>query len=171
MVVWIIGLSGAGKSTLANAVVAKVRAEGRKVVLIDGDVIREVFGNDLGHTLDDRRKNADRICRLCKFLEDEGIDVVCSILSIFRESRTWNRKHLKDYYEVFIDVPIDQLIERDSKGIYKKYLDGEIRNVTGMDLEFPRPEHADLTIRNTQSENDLLGYAEPLAKKITGGAS
>ena len=70
MVIWIIGLSGAGKTTLAKEVVAKIGSSKTNVVLIDGDMIREVFGNDLGHTLEDRRQNGERICRLCKFLNN-----------------------------------------------------------------------------------------------------
>ena len=99
MVVWIIGLSGAGKTTLAEKVVEKISSCKTNVVLIDGDMIRDVFGNDLGHTLEDRRQNADRICRLCRFLDNQGIHVVCAILSLFPESRLWNRENIKNYYE------------------------------------------------------------------------
>ena len=170
MVVWIIGLSGAGKTTLANEVVAQVRRVQRNVVLIDGDVVREVFGNDLGHSMEDRRTNARRICQLGKLLEDQGIDVVCAILSLFPESRSWNREHLKNYYEVFIDTPMQDLVQRDSKGIYRRFNSGEIRDVAGMDIEFPRPDNADLTINNINSKESLLGYAKVIADKITGGS-
>jgi adenylylsulfate kinase len=80
MVVWIIGLSGAGKTTLANEVVAQVRRVQRNIILIDGDMVREVFGNDLGHTMEDRRTNARRICQLGKLLDDQGINAVCQLL-------------------------------------------------------------------------------------------
>jgi len=169
MVVWIIGLSGAGKTTLANEVVAQVRRVRRNVVLLDGDVVREVFGNDLGHTMEDRRTNAQRVCQLGKFLEDQGIDVVCAILSLFPETRAWNRRHLKHYYEVFIDTPLPDLVQRDPKGIYRRYNNGEIRDVAGMDIEFPRPEGAELTIGNIGSKEALLAYARVVAEKITGG--
>ena len=75
MVVWIIGLSGAGKSTLANEVVSLVRARQKPVVLLDGDMVREAFRNDLGHSMADRRKNAERICQIGKLLDDQGVDV------------------------------------------------------------------------------------------------
>jgi len=166
MVVWIIGLSGAGKTTLANEVAANIRQSNNDVVLVDGDVIREMFGNDLGYSIEDRKKNAGRICQLCKFLDDQNINVVCAILSIFPESRVWNRKNFKGYYEVYIDAPVENLIERDSKGIYAKYLKGEIREVAGMDLEFPAPSHADLTIYNAHSKEALLLHAKPIAEKI-----
>jgi adenylylsulfate kinase len=166
MVVWIIGLSGTGKTTLANAVVEIVRRSQSNIVLIDGDMIREVFGNDLGYTMEDRLINAQRICQLGKFFEDQGINVVCAILSIFPETRAWNRSNLKNYYEVFIDTPIESLIKRDSKGIYSKFVRGEIQDVAGMDIEFLRPDNTDLIINNTRSKRELLAYAEPIAHKI-----
>jgi adenylylsulfate kinase len=169
MVVWLIGLSGSGKTTLAREIVARVRETVPSIALIDGDMIREVFGNDLGYSLEDRRRNADRICRLCKLLDDQGIHVVCAILSLFRESLAWNRSNLAAYYEVFIDAPKEQLIERDAKGIYGKFLRGETREVAGMDIDFPVPKQADLVISNTGSLEDLLRQAKPIADRITGG--
>lgn len=168
MVVWIIGLSGAGKTTLANEVVAQVRRVRRNVVLIDGDMVREAFGNDLGFTMKDRLTNARRICQLGKLLDDQGIHVVCAILSLFPETRKWNRDHLKNYYEVFIDTPMQDLLQRDSKGIYHKFNNGEIRDVAGMDIEFLRPDNADLTINNSDSKEALLDFSKIIAEKIMG---
>jgi len=168
MVVWIIGLSGAGKTTLANEVIAHVRSVERKVALIDGDMVREVFGNDLGYTMEDRRTNAWRMCQLGKLLDDQGINVVCAILSLFPENRSWNRKNLKSYYEVFIDTPMQNLVLRDSKSIYSRFNSGEIRDVAGMDIEFLRPNNADLIINNVDSKETLLGFANTIAEKIIG---
>lgn len=168
MVVWIIGLSGSGKTTLAQEVASLVRKKGRSVAIVDGDVIRAIFGNDVDYSLEGRMRNAERICALCKFLEDQNIDVVCAILSIFRESREWNRKHLKRYYEVYIEAPLEQLTQRDSKGIYGKYARGETKDVAGMDLEFPIPEQADLVIKNNTGVENLLRHAPVIAEKILG---
>jgi len=166
MVVWIIGLSGAGKTTLASEIIEQVRCFQRNVVLIDGDMVREAFGNDLGHTMEDRLSNARRICGIGKMLDDQGINVVCAILSLFPESRAWNREHLKNYYEVFIDTPLQDLIMRDAKGIYRKFQSGEIREVAGMDIEFIRPDKADLVIHNINSRQELLGFAKDIVEKI-----
>lgn len=166
MVIWIVGLSGSGKTTLSEEVATQARAGGRKIVLLDGDRIRELYGNDLGHDLVDRRVNADRICRLCAFLDEQGINVVCAILSIFPESRDWCRSNLSEYFEVFIDAPIEQVMERDAKGLYSRYQRGEIRKVAGLDLPFPRPTQADLTIQNDGSREALLGHAPFLVELL-----
>jgi adenylylsulfate kinase len=166
VIVWIIGLSGAGKTTLADEVVAQVRRKTDNVVLIDGDRVREMFGNDLGHTMDDRRKNGARICQLGKFLDEQNINVVCAILSLFPEQREWNRKNLKCYLEVFIDTPMIDLEARDSKGLYRRFKSGEIRDVAGLDIEFPRPENPDILIRNGAAKESLLGFAKPIADRI-----
>ena len=169
MVIWIIGLSGAGKTTLANEVIGRVRGEQKNVILIDGDMVREAFGNDIGHSLEDRRVNAQRICQLGKLLDDQGINVVCAILSLFPESRKWNRENLSNYYEVFIDTPIENLVSRDSKGLYARYNNGEISDVAGMDIAFPRPDNADLIIKNIGSKEKLLSFSDLIAEKIMSG--
>ena len=164
MVIWLIGLSGAGKTTLANKIVNDAQHKNHNVVLLDGDIIREVFDNDLGYSLEDRLVNAWRICKLGKFLSDQGVNVVCSILSIFPETREWNRNHIQDYYEVYIDTPIDILINRDSKGIYERFNRGEITNVAGMDLKFPIPSSADKVINNNKSEEEFLSNASHIVE-------
>ena len=166
MVIWLIGLSGSGKTTLAQRIVSEANRQKNNTVLIDGDVIREIFGNDLGYSMSDRLANAQRICQLGKFLDEQGVNVVCAILSIFPETREWNRNNVKEYYEVFIDAPIEDLVERDSKGIYKKYIQGDVSNVVGMDLDFPVPSQADLVINNSQSLDVLLGYSDKIVAKI-----
>ena len=166
MVIWLIGLSGAGKTTLANEIVLGANRMGKKTVLIDGDVIREIFGNDIGYSIEDRLLNAERICQLGKFLDEQGVHVVCAILSLFPKTREWNRKNLKNYYEVFIDTPIEDLVDRDSKGIYGKFNRGEISEVAGMDIDFKVPNNSDLVIKNNQSLEVLLNYVKPIIQQI-----
>lgn len=166
MVVWIMGLSGAGKTTLATEVYEQLRREVPNVVLVDGDMIREIFGNDLGYGMGDRRRNADRISQLCKLLDGQGIHVVCAILSLFPESRKWNRDNLENYFEVYVDTPLSDLKRRDTKGIYGRFARGEIRDVAGLDLQFPIPEDAEMVIRNTQSREALLGHAPVIVHRM-----
>lgn len=164
MVIWVIGLSGSGKTTFAERVVTQARKRGRAVALIDGDQVREFFGNDLGHGLDDRRKNTDRICRMCSFLDSQEIDVVCAAQSLFVDIREWCLQNFSSYYEIFIDTPLDKLIARDSKGIYGQFQREEISNVAGLDLDFPRPVSPNLVISNTGSRQALLAQAEPVVE-------
>jgi adenylylsulfate kinase len=166
MVIWLIGLSGSGKSTLANKIVKEANKIEHNTILLDGDVVREVFGNDLGYSLEDRLKNAERFCQLGKFLDSQGFNVVAAILSLFPENRDWNRRNIKNYYEVFIDTPLDVLIERDSKGIYARFNKGEISEVAGMDIHFQIPEKADLVIKNNVSRDSLLKHASQIIKKL-----
>jgi cytidine diphosphoramidate kinase len=166
MIIWIIGLSGAGKTTLAKEIVENANRDNKNTILIDGDMIREIFGNDLGYSMNDRLLNAQRICQLGKLLNDQGVNVVCAILSIFPETREWNRENIKNYYEVFIDVPLDILIKRDSKGIYRKYQNGEVVDVVGMDIKFSMPEKSDLVIKNIKSKKELLNYSKLIVEKF-----
>ena len=148
MLLWLIGMSGSGKTVVGKRVYQGLKANNDNVVFLDGDVFRNIIGDNLGHTLEDRKKNADRICRMCKFLNDENIHVVCAILSIFPESQQWNRENLKDYYEVYLKVSLETLIKRDSKGLYGKALKGEIKNVVGVDIEFHPPLRPNLVVEN-----------------------
>ena len=170
MVIWIIGLSGSGKSTLASKVLQDVKEisneKSKKTILLDGDVIRELFDHDIGYSIQDRLLNARRICQLGKFLDNQNINVVCAILSIFPETRKWNRENIDNYYEVFVDTPIETLIERDSKGIYKKFKNGELSDVAGMDIEFPVPKNPDLVIKNDKSLDDLLSNSIKIARML-----
>lgn len=155
MIIWLIGLSGAGKTEIGKRLFRRLREERGNVVFIDGDLVRYIMGNDLGHTLEDRRRNADRICRLCKTLDEQGLHVVCSILSLFPESRKWNRENYSSYFEVYIEVDREVLRRRDNKDIYRRADAGELKNVAGVDLRFPVPENPDLVLDNNDDLPDL----------------
>lgn len=164
MVVWIIGLSGTGKSTLAGHFVNRLRSSGKQVVLLDGDVIRTLFGNDVDHSIEGRRKNAERLSKLSKFLSDQGVYVVAAVLSIFPEWRKWNRENIENYAEVYMKATIDTLLKRDIKNLYARALNGEISNVVGVDLPFPEPENPELVIDNDQ---DLVEFDSLVEKLIS----
>lgn len=147
-VAWITGLSGAGKSTLAAEVTRRLRQQGHVAVLVDGDVVRNIFGADLGHSPADRLTNAERIARMARFLSQQGCHVVVATMSLFRQLHTWNRANIPSYLEVYIRVPLHELKARDARGLYSRAARGEASNVVGVDLPFEEPLAPDLTLDN-----------------------
>jgi cytidine diphosphoramidate kinase len=155
MVIWLVGLSGSGKTTVAKELTQQLRKSGKTVVLVDGDEMRSIFEFDqmpANYTLEGRRRNAERILAVCKWLEGQGVDVVCSILCIFPDILRANREVFPDYVEVFLDVALDVVKKRDVKGLYAAREHGETQNVVGIDIEFPKPTNSDLTF-NTGDHN------------------
>ncbi|MBS0289696.1 MAG: adenylyl-sulfate kinase [Proteobacteria bacterium] len=149
MVIWVIGLSGAGKTTIGKALATLWKKTSPNTVFLDGDMIRYIIGDNLGHTLADRERNGWRVCRLCEHLDNEGLNVVCSVVSLFPEQRAWNRQKYSSYFEVYVKVPISELCNRDQKGIYSGFLEKKIVNVAGLDLPFNEPS-ADMVIENSE---------------------
>jgi len=165
MIIWIIGLSGSGKTTLAKKIKKLADKNNKNLVHIDGDEIRDIFQNK-DYTIKGRKLNAQQIFKLCSFLDKNNINVVCSILSIFPNLRKKNQIQFKKYYEVFIDCDLKKLINRDSKGIYKKFIKGKIKNVVGMDIKFPKPKKPHLLIKNNNTKKKLLEYAKKFLKLL-----
>lgn len=146
-VIWITGLSGAGKSTLANIVANKLRACGSHVIVLDGDELREVISSTHeSYNRDDRLLLALKYSQLCQMLSKQGITVVIATISLFKEVFTWNRNNIQNYFEVYLKVPISELKRRDPKGIYRKFDEGLLANVAGLDLAIDEPLAPDLVI-------------------------
>lgn len=148
-VYWITGLAGAGKSTIGKCLYERLKQEKENVVFFDGDELREVFGNDLGYTKEERLKCSMRYSRMCKLMAKQQIDVVCCTISMFHQVRDWNRKNIEGYTEIYIKVPLRILKERDQKGLYSGAYIGGSGNVVGMDLELETPTNPDIVLENT----------------------
>jgi len=116
-------------------------------VLLDGDVLREVFGaatvNADNHGREARLALAFQYAHLCRVIASQGLTVVIATISLFREIHDWNRVNLPGYFEVYLKVPVDELRRRDPKGIYRRFDAGELTNVAGLDLPIDEPEAAD----------------------------
>lgn len=145
---WITGLSGAGKTTIGTILYQRLKERYPNTVLFDGDVLRQVFGNDLGYSKEERFACAMRYARLCKLLTEQGIIVVCCTISMFDEVRKWNRENIEAYTEVYIEVPMEILEQRNQKNLYDDVKKGTAENVVGMDLELELPVNPDIVLQN-----------------------
>jgi bifunctional enzyme CysN/CysC len=151
-VLWLTGISGAGKSTLGNLIEKRLAALGRHTFLLDGDNIRHGLNRDLGFTDADRIENIRRVSEVVKLLTDAGLIVITAFISPFRSERQIIRQMMApgEFYEVFVDTPIEHAEARDVKGLYKKARAGLIKNFTGIDSPYERPEQPELRVDTTK---------------------
>jgi bifunctional enzyme CysN/CysC len=152
-VLWYTGLSGAGKSTIANLVDKRLHAAGRHTYLLDGDNVRHGLNRDLGFTDADRVENIRRIAEVAKLMVDAGLIVSTAFISPFRAERQMARALVSDgeFVEIFIDTPLGVAEQRDPKGLYKKARRGDLKNFTGIDSPYERPDAPELTLDTTAS--------------------
>jgi cytidine diphosphoramidate kinase len=148
MIVWVMGLSGAGKTTFARLLYEAAKPHRPQLVHLDGDRVRAVMGNDLGYSYPERKLSAERMSRLCLELDSQGLDVICSTMSLFRDRHQWNRENFSAYYEIYLDTPIETLRERDGKGIYAAAAEGTIGDVVGVDIPYEEPESPEFRFCN-----------------------
>lgn len=147
-VFWLTGLSGSGKTTIGEQLTKRLRNLGLPVIFLDGDVLREIFNGHFGHDLDSRKAASMHYAKLCNMLVSQHIYVVCATISLFHDTQEWNRNNIENYLEIFISVPLDELIKRDSKHIYTRAKSGELKNVVGIDIQPEYPKQADIVIFN-----------------------
>ena len=166
MIIWISGLSAAGKTTVGSALTEALRKDGKPVVFLDGDILREVWQDDLGYTLDERRINAKRISYLCRMLDRQGINVVAAVLYPFAEWIAWNRKHADQFFMTLLDVPMTTLEARDPKGLYAGARAGTIKNVVGVDLKFEQAIDSDLVLFNGEPLRTPASLAEEIVEHL-----
>lgn len=151
-VLWFTGLSGAGKSTIANWVEKKLHARGQHTYLLDGDNIRHGINRDLGFTDEDRVENIRRVAEVSRLMVDAGLIVLSAFISPFRAERQMARSLVAEdeFLEVFVDTPLSVAEERDVKGLYKKARAGELKNFTGIDSSYEKPEAPEIHINTTE---------------------
>lgn len=147
-VLWFTGLSGSGKSTIANAVSLELFRQGIKEYVLDGDNIRHGLNKDLGFSNRDRTENIRRIGEVAKLFVESGTIVISAFISPIKTDREQVRALYPDgeFFEIFIDCPIEECERRDPKELYKKARRGEIKGFTGIDSPYERPEDPELTI-------------------------
>jgi adenylylsulfate kinase len=158
-VIWLTGLSGAGKTTISNELAQIFIKEGIRVEQIDGDNVREIFPQT-GFTRDERNQHIKRIGHLASRIEAQGVVVIASFISPYQESRDFVKNICRNYYEVYINTPLEECIRRDPKGLYKKALAGTIKSFTGIDDPYEAPINSTLVINTQNQEINIV------AKKI-----
>ena len=148
-VVWFTGLPGSGKTTIASNVAEKLKSMGYKVELLDGDWARRTVSIGTGFTREERRIHLIRIAWIARLLARNGIIVLCSFVSPYRDVRCEVRRIIEcevPFVEVYVKCSLEECIRRDPKGLYRRALRGELKHVTGIDDPYEPPENPEITI-------------------------
>ncbi len=178
---WFTGLSGAGKTTISEIVEKELKQRFGKVEVLDGDIVRTNLSKGLGFSREDRNINVLRIGFVANLLTRNGVAVIVSAISPYREAREQVRRRIIDFVEVFVDAPLEVCAERDVKGLYEKAFAGEIENFTGVSDPYEPPVDPDLIIKSAEEEPldsalkvleklEFFGYVKPAAgvEEFTG---
>jgi adenylyl-sulfate kinase len=176
---WLTGLSGSGKSTLAARVATELRRRGLQVESLDGDEVRQHLSKDLGFSKADRDANVRRVGRVAREVTSSGGCAIVAAISPYRDVRDEVRRSIGRFCEVYCECPLDVLSQRDRKGLYRKAMRGELKNLTGVDDPYEPPERPEVHLRTdhesaeTSAERivrklEALGYIPKLA---AGGRS
>jgi adenylylsulfate kinase len=171
---WFTGLSGAGKTTISEIVERKLRGRFARVEVLDGDIVRTNLSKGLGFSREDRDTNILRIGFVAELLTRNGVGVIVSAISPFKEARDEVRRNVGgDFIEVFVDAPLEVCAERDVKGLYEKAFAGEIEQFTGVSDPYEPPAAPELHIKTNEEEPqesasrviaklEELGYLRPV---------
>src|SRR5947208_10504017 len=160
-VVWFTGLSGSGKSTLAAMLAGEIARRGRHPELLDGDEVRTHLSKGLGFSKEDRDTNIRRIGYVARLIARSGGVAITAAISPYRDVRDELRGQTPGFVEVFVRAPLDTLVERDTKGLYRKAIAGEIANFTGVSDPYEEPLHPEV-VCDTSTET----VAESVAKVV-----
>ena len=155
-VIWFTGLSASGKSTIANALDVELNKRGLRTYILDGDNVRMGLNKDLGFSPESRKENIRRISEVAKLFADSGTIVMTAFISPYREDRKSAREVIgSDYAEVFVNTPVEECINRDPKGLYKKAIAGEIKGFTGIDAPYEEPLNPEINLENLSIEKSV----------------
>src|SRR5947209_4147311 len=144
---WFTGLSGSGKTTISEIIEKELRERDHRVEVLDGDVVRTNLSKGLGFSREDRNINILRIGFVAHLLSRNGVAVIVSAISPYKEVRDQVRRRIIDFVEVFVDCPLEVCAERDVKGLYKKAFAGEIEQFTGVSDPYELPAAPDLVLK------------------------
>jgi len=145
-VVWLTGLPGSGKTTIARQLEPELRRIGWPVEVLDGDEIRQNLSKGLGFSREDRETHLKRVTYVAKLLSRNGVAVIASFISPYRNIREHARKETTNFVEVYVKCSVEACAKRDPKGLYKKASVGEIKDLTGPQDLYEEPTRPELTI-------------------------
>lgn len=160
--IWLTGYSGSGKSTIALGLERMMASNGYFTRVLDGDIIRTGINKNLGYSPDDRYENIRRIAEVNKLFIQTGIITINAFISPTHEIRELAKRIIGELYftEIYIDAPLEECIRRDPKGLYKKAIEGKIKEFTGLDAPYEVPLHPDLVINTLQlTEEQAVDFA------------
>ena len=161
--IWFTGLSGSGKSTLSEVIEQRMKALGRNVEVLDGDIVRTHLSKGLGFSREDRDTNIKRIGFVCNLLTRNGVICISAAIAPYRDARDWARKEIGNFVEVYVRCPLDVCRQRDVKGLYKLVDEGKLKNFTGVDDRYEEPLHPELIVE-TDKETVEESVARIFAK-------
>ncbi len=145
-VIWLTGIPGSGKTTLALELQKFYENKGIPIEILDGDEIRKTLSKDLGFSPEDRKEHNRRVIFVAKILAKNGVTAIIPLISPYRETRANARKEIPDFIEIWVKTSVDECIKRDPKGLYKKAIAGEIKNLTGLQAPYEEPQNAELIL-------------------------
>lgn len=153
IMIWLTGLSGSGKSTIANQLDVCLNEKGYHTFCLDGDNIRKGINNNLGFSEEDRNENLRRVAEIGKLMLDAGLICIGAFISPMKKDRELVKQIIgeDDFFEIFVDTPLEVCEERDVKGLYAKARRGEIKNFTGINAPYEEPKEVDLVIKTVES--------------------
>ena len=143
---WFTGLPCSGKSAVADRVAEMLKEKGLKVERLDGDIVRQSLTRDLGFSKQDRNENIRRVTFVAKLLTRNGVAVLTSFISPYRQIRAYARQEIGNFIEVFVKCPLEVCITRDVKGMYKKAIKGEIKEFTGISDPYEEPLNPEIIL-------------------------
>jgi len=166
---WFTGLPCSGKSAIADIVAEKLKAQGLRAERLDGDIVRQDLTRDLGFSKEDRDENIRRVTFVAKLLARNGVAVLVSFISPYREMRDRARQQIQNFVEIYVKCPVEVCAKRDVKGMYQKAMRGEIKEFTGVSDPYEEPlrpeifletdkETLEQSVEKTMAKIKELGY-------------
>jgi adenylylsulfate kinase len=162
MNIWLYGLPSSGKTTLSNELCIRLP----ELKQLDGDIVRKTFDDNLGYSKADRFVQLKRVVDLCNNLNDVGVDCIVSVITPYREFRSYIREHLESVKLVYVDCSPETCERRDPKGMYKKARNGELKEFTGVSGTFEYPSVGEYDFFINTENNTVNQCVDSIIKKL-----